>query len=644
MRRGVFERRTYPYPTRCPSTNNKKCLRFHRVCFHVKPNLDRLQRNADRNMHKKILPTVLLFSAVTTSGVIIATPPETLDMFKQEYKSQYYHKLLDRMFLKDSPDEIYDSIKLKMEDSLFKNIFRNECKKIKFIIDPTARFAHSLFKQNCERFISVKSREEIDRFANAIEYDMKWQILCCVQRFSSGFWRFWERTVYSKIDKTNQVNIRPQSDMIEMSPLRLFLRACLKYEKVSNAKASIDKKENTSYSNRQVIVFNSSVLRTYEDIIVLCEQLESTNNSCLCVVGKHPFVSFQGDIQILTEGNIHKHMRFIYCNIPSIRKKVPLYAPYARGENGDTIHFEDAKLQDLISFSELFDCSRSDENKRFFSGTYEDVPLWNLYLAACDLEPSLQVQQVKDLLAPSSILYNHESISCGNLFAKSLYVSETTVGNLFHGHSEYLKEYLDLGVIEWHAWISNGKEDDGVEGNGLDEGNAATTDIDGRQEVIFTCRDIVVPISSEHSSTISGNFTVSPLHALYFTNHIHSDIEVGEKRAKEKRQWMNDRALILECDMDLHEMKREHTNLCEREMNLITEWKDAKAEYNKGEKNGGLSKQEFRRLLIHLYAKDEDLSIARSVVDARIEELMNTKRCATERLKKHRCQSLDTGK
>ena len=49
-------------------------------------------------------------------------------------------------------------------------------------------------------------------------------------------------------------------------------------------------------------------------------------------------------------------------------------------------------------------------------------------------------------------------------------------------------------------------------------------------------------------------------------------------------------------------------------MNLITEWKDAKAEYNKGEQNGfygGLSKQEFRRVLIHLYAKDEDLSIAR---------------------------------
>ena len=40
---------------------------------------------------------------------------------------------------------------------------------------------------------------------------------------------------------------------------------------------------------------------------------------------------------------------------------------------------------------------------------------------------------------------------------KSLYVSETTVGNLFYGHSEYLKEY-GLGVIEWHAWISNGKE------------------------------------------------------------------------------------------------------------------------------------------------------------------------------------------
>ena len=47
---------------------------------------------------------------------------------------------------------------------------------------------------------------------------------------------------------------------------------------------------------------------------------------------------------------------------------------------------------------------------------------------------------------------------------------------------------------------------------------------------------------------------------------------------------MNDRALILECDMDLHEMKREHTNLCE--LKFTTEWKDAKAEYNKGEKWG----------------------------------------------------------
>ena len=61
-------------------------------------------------------------------------------------------------------------------------------------------------------------------------------------------------------------------------------------------------------------------------------------------------------------------------------------------------------------------------------------------------------------------------------------------------------------------------------------------------------------------------------------------------------------------------------------------------------KKWGLSKQEFRRLLIHLYAKDEDLSIARSVVDAGIEELMNTKRCATERLKKHGVNLLDTGK
>ena len=45
-----------------------------------------------------------------------------------------------------------------------------------------------------------------------------------------------------------------------------------------------------------------------------------------------------------------------------------------------------------------------------------------------------------------------------------------------------------------------------------------------------------------------------------------------------------------------------------------------------------MSKQEFRRLLIHLYAKDEDLSVARSVVNTRIEELMDTIRCATERL------------
>ena len=456
-RRRVFEIRTYPYPTRCPSINNNKALRFHRVCFHVKPKLNSLQKNADTNMHGNFCPTVLLFSAVTTSGLVIAASPEKLELFKQEYKSQYYHKLLDTMFLKDSRDEIYNGIKLKMEDSLLEKVFVNECKKIKFIIDPTAGFAHSLFKQNCERFISVKSREEIERFANAIEYDMKWQILCCVQRLSSCFWQFWKRTVYLEIDKTNQVDIRPQSDRIEMSPLHVFLRAYLKYEKISNEKASICMKENTSCSNRHVIVFNLSVLRTYEDIVVLYEHLKSTNNSCFCVVGKHPFVSFEGNKSALTEGNIHKHMRFIYCNIPSIRKKIPLYAPCAWDENANTIYFEEAKLQGLTYFSELFDCSRSDENKRFFSGTYEDVPLWNFYMAACDLEPSFQVQQAKDLLAPSSILYNCESISCVNLFAKSLYVSETTVGNLFHGHSEHLKEYLDLGVIEWHAWILNDK-------------------------------------------------------------------------------------------------------------------------------------------------------------------------------------------
>ena len=100
-RRRVFEIRTYPYPTRCPSINNNKALRFHRVCFHVKPKLNSLQKNADTNMHGNFCPTVLLFSAVTTSGLVIAASPEKLELFKQEYKSQYYHKLLDRMFLKD---------------------------------------------------------------------------------------------------------------------------------------------------------------------------------------------------------------------------------------------------------------------------------------------------------------------------------------------------------------------------------------------------------------------------------------------------------------------------------------------------------------------------------------------------------------
>ena len=68
----------------------------------------------------------------------------------------------------------------------------------------------------------------------------------------------------------------------------------------------------------------------------------------------------------------------------------------------------------------------------------------------------------------------------------------------------------------------------GVEGNGLDEGNLLRQTLMVAKKS-FSLGDIVVPINGEHSSTISGNFT--EIHyILCFTNHIHSDIE-GEKNA-----------------------------------------------------------------------------------------------------------------
>ena len=54
-----------------------------------------------------------------------------------------------------------------------------------------------------------------------------------------------------------------------------------------------------------------------------------------------------------------------------------------------------------------------------------------------------------------------------------------------------------------------------MEENGLKEGNLAIVDINGCQEVIFTCREIVVPVSNEHSNIITGNFTV--IHYMPYT-------------------------------------------------------------------------------------------------------------------------------